>query len=567
MGKKRLLLLLTLLLFVCSALRAQEKTVTGKVTGEDGNPIFGATIAVKGTTIGTISGENGAYTIKVPERVANDSLVFSYLGYQDQVQPMAGRTTINVVMQEADLQVEEVVVTALGISREKKALGYAVTDVDGDELSKSRGGLNNPVNALQGKVAGLQITSGAGSMGGSSKVIIRGNNSLSGSNQPLFVVDGVPIEGKDYNSIDTQRGAGGYDYGNLIQDINPDDIENISVLKGASATALYGSRASNGVVMITTKKAKKGSGFNVDFTSTIGFEVVTKLPKLQNQYGGGYGYMALDGEDDFGEAEINGVKYTTVDYEMDESWGPKLDGRQVLSWYDLAKWEANGKQGNPTTSPWSPSSSDIRDFFKLGVSQQTNIAISQSTDNGAFRISYTNSTLDGYVPNSSMYKNTINVSGNISSLDKKFDVFTNVSYFNSRAKGRQEIGYGDNNYMVKFTQWGQRQLNMNELEDLYIFPDGTMATWNRNSYDDPSSAYHNNIYWSRFKNYENDERNRVYGNLGTSYKIFPFLKAQYKVNLDFFVDKQYERNAVGSNEQSKYKETTRQKYEINHEFL
>ena len=340
MGKKRLLLLLSMLLFACATLQAQDKTVTGKVTGDDGNPIFGATIAVKGTTIGTISGENGAFSLKVPERVANDSLVFSYIGYQDQVQSMAGRTTIDVVMMQADLQVEEVVVTALGISREKKALGYAVTDVDGEELSKSRGGLNNPVNALQGKVAGLQISSGAGSMGGSSKVIIRGNNSLSGSNQPLFVVDGVPIEGKDYNSIDAQRGAGGYDYGNLIQDINPDDIENISVLKGASATALYGSRASNGVVMITTKKTKKGSGFNVDFTSTLGFEVVTKLPKLQNQYGGGYGYEALDGEDDFGEAEINGIKYTTVDYEMDESWGPKFDGRQVLSWYDLAKWES-----------------------------------------------------------------------------------------------------------------------------------------------------------------------------------------------------------------------------------
>ena len=567
MGKKRLLLLLSMLLFACATLQAQDKTVTGKVTGDDGNPIFGATIAVKGTTIGTISGENGAFSLKVPERVANDSLVFSYIGYQDQVQSMAGRTTIDVVMMQADLQVEEVVVTALGISREKKALGYAVTDVDGEELSKSRGGLNNPVNALQGKVAGLQISSGAGSMGGSSKVIIRGNNSLSGSNQPLFVVDGVPIEGKDYNSIDAQRGAGGYDYGNLIQDINPDDIENISVLKGASATALYGSRASNGVVMITTKKAKKGSGFNVDFTSTLGFEVVTKLPKLQNQYGGGYGYEALDGEDDFGEAEINGIKYTTVDYEMDESWGPKFDGRQVLSWYDLAKWEVSGKQGNPTTSPWSPSSSDVRDFFKLGISQQTNIAISQSTDNGAFRISYTNSTLDGYVPNSSMYKNTINVSGNITSFDKKFDVFTNVSYFNSRTKGRQEIGYGDNNYMVKFTQWGQRQLNINELESIYQYPDGTMASWNRNGYDDPSAAYHNNIYWSRYKNYENDERNRVYGNLGTSYKIFPFLKAQYKVNLDFFVDKQYERNAVGSVEQSKYKETSRQKYEINHEFV
>ena len=568
MGKKRLLLLLSMLLLACATLQAQDKTVTGKVTGDDGNPIFGATIAVKGTTIGTISGENGAYTIKVPERVANDSLVFSFLGYQDQVQSMAGRTTIDVVMQQADLQVEEVVVTALGISREKKALGYAVTDVDGEELSKSRGGLSNPVNALQGKVAGLQITSGAGSMGGSSKVIIRGNNSLSGSNQPLFVVDGVPIEGKDYNDLNTQRGGGGYDYGNLIQDINPDDIENISVLKGASASALYGSRAANGVIMITTKKGKKNQGLNVDFSSTFGLEIVTKLPKLQNEYGGGYGYVPLgDEEDDFIPVEINGKSYQAVDYATDESWGPKFDGRQVLSWYDLAKWEANGKQGNPTTSPWEKSHSDYRDFFEIGISQTTNVAITQSVANSNFRISYTNSTIDGYIPNSSLVKNVLNANGSISSLDKKFTVFTTVNYLNNRAKGRLESGYGDNNVMVKFTQWGQRQLNMDELEEYYVMPDGTQATWNRTSWNDPTPQYSNNPYWSCYKDYENDERNRVYGNIGVSYKILPFLKAQYKANLDFFSDKRYEHKAIGSQVQPKYLEANRQNYEINHEFM
>jgi TonB-dependent SusC/RagA subfamily outer membrane receptor len=188
------------------------------------------------------------------------------------------------VFLKSDAQaLDEVVVTAMGISREKKALGYAVSEVNGEDLIKSRGGLNNPVNSLQGKVAGLQISSGAGSMGGSSKVLIRGNNSLSGSNQPLFVVDGVPLEGKDFNSTDTQRGGGGYDYGNLIQDLNPDDIESVSVLKGAAASALYGSRASNGVIMITTKRAKQQVGLGVEFSSSIGFESVSKLPKLQKE--------------------------------------------------------------------------------------------------------------------------------------------------------------------------------------------------------------------------------------------------------------------------------------------
>lgn len=478
---------------------------------------------------------------------------------------------MKIVLEGEDNTLNDVVVTALGVSRQKKALGYAVTELKGDEMLKSRGGLSNPVNALQGKVAGLTISSSAGSMGGSSKVLLRGANSLSGSNQPLFVVDGVPIEGGDNNSTETQRGGGGYDYGNLIQDINPDDVENISVLKGASATALYGSRASNGVIMITTKRAKKAAGLGVEFSSSVGFETVTKLPKLQSQYGGGYGYAGdyaygTDG-DDMGTATINGKEYLIPDYGMDESWGPKLDGRQVLSWYDFLTWKNNGSVGDPTTSAWSPASSDYRDFFKTGVSYTNNIAVSQSYDNSSFRISYTNTSLTGYLPNSSQYKNALNVTGNIMSPDKKLNVFTSVNYFNNRTKGRQDTGYGDNNIMVKFTQWGQRQLNMNELESLYKNPDGSQASWNIGGIDDTAIQFHNNPYWSRYMNYENDSRNRVYGNVGFSYQIIPQLKFQYKANLDFWVDKQYERNAVYSQELSKYKEISRQQYELNHEFL
>ena len=261
--------------------------------------------------------------------------------------------TIRIRMKSDAKALDEVVVTAMGLSRAKKALGYAVTEVKGDEMNKSRGGLNNPVNALQGKVAGLQISSGSGSMGGSSKILIRGVSSISGNNQPLFVIDGVPIEGTDYNSTDTQRGGGGYDYGNLIQDINPDDIESISVLKGASASALYGSRANNGVVMVTTKKGVKNEGLGVSFTTSVGFETVTKLPKLQRLYGGGYG-------SEFDEVTINGKTYNYPDYATDESWGPKLEGQDVLSWYDLAKWEAGGKVGHHTTSKWVAPANDTR---------------------------------------------------------------------------------------------------------------------------------------------------------------------------------------------------------------
>ena len=561
--KERLtMFMISLFLFAGSAL-AQTKVSGTVLSQEDGQPIIGAAVKVVGTSTCMLTDVNGRFDVTLP--AGKNQLEITYLGYVTQT--VQAKNGMRIFMKSDAQSLDEVVVTAMGISREKKALGYAVSEVDGSELIKSRGGLSNPVNALQGKVAGLQISSGAGSMGGSSKVLIRGNNSLSGSNQPLFVVDGVPLEGKDFNSTDTPRGGGGYDYGNLIQDLNPDDIESISVLKGAAASALYGSRASNGVIMITTKKAQKQQGLGIEFSSTLGIERVSKLPKLQKEYGGGYGYMALDGYDDFGEAEINGQTYLVPDYGMDESWGPKLDGRQVLSWYDLAKWEANGRVGNPTTSAWSAPNKDYDEFFETGISYTNNIAISQVYDNSAFRISYTNTSLDGYLPNSSMYKNIFNVNGNIMSPDKKLNVFTSVNFFNSRAKGRQDTGYGDNNIMVKFVQWGQRQLDMDELKDMYRYPDGTQATWNRNDVDDPTPAYHNNQYWSRYMNYENDTRNRIYGNVGLSYQILPQLKAQYKVNLDFFVDKQYERNAVGSQEESRYMEISRQQYEINHEFM
>lgn len=557
--KRKFILLFTCLFIGIGLVTAQTSRVSGVVTSEeDGEPVVGASVLVKGTSLGSVTNIDGKFVISnVP--ISAKILQISFIGMQTQAVSIKPGVMKIILKSDAAL-LDEVVVTAMGISRDKKALGYAVSEVNGDEMLKSRGGLSNPVNALQGKVAGLQISSGSGSMGGSSKVLIRGVSSISGNNQPLFVIDGVPVEGGDFNSTDTQRGAGGYDYGNLIQDINPDDVENISVLKGASASALYGSRANSGVIMITTKKGKKGDGLGVSFTSSVGFEVVTKLPKMQDLYGGGYGTT-------FGTATINGKTYNVPRYNVDESWGPKYEGQTYLSWYDLAKWEAAGKVGDPTTSKWVAPAHDFDDFFETGVSYTNNVSVAQATDRASMRLSYTNTDLKGYMPNSSMYKNAFSIAGNVTSADKKLEAFTNLTYLNTRAKGRTETGYGDNNVMVKFVQWGQRQLDMSQLKDLYMMPDGTQATWNRTSWSNPTPKYSNNPYWSRYMDYQNDSRNRIYGNVGISYKILPELKFQYKANLDFFVDKQYERNAVNSQEQSKYKETSRQQYELNHEFM
>lgn len=554
---KKVIVLLILLLFGLQSLIAQTREIKGTiVSSEDGAPIPGVSVVVKGTTLGTVTDMNGNFTLRIPPSA--QTLMVSFVGMKSLELDIKDQTSFRILMYPATFGVDEVVVTALGISREKKALGYAVQEVQGDEMIKARGGLSNPINALAGKVAGLQVTSGSGNMGGSSKIVIRGIKSLSGNNQPLFVIDGVPVEGTDFNSTDAARGAGGYDYGNLIQDINPDDVESVSVLKGPNASALYGSRATNGVVMIITRKGAKGKGLGVSVNSSVSFEKVNKLPVMQREYGGGY---------ELTKTTITGKTYLVPDYGIDESWGPKYDAdTKVLSWYDVAKWEAGGKVGSPTSSPWVAPANDIDAFFELGTSYSNNVTVSQATDLASLRVSFTNNTLKGYMPNSSLDKNSFNLSGNITP-SKHYELFTNVTYLSQEANGRSETGYGDNNVMQKFIQWGQRQLDMKELKSLYKFPDGTQATWNRAGWDDPTPEYSNNPYWSRYMNNQNDSRDRLYGNIGIKANLMENLKLQYKLNLDYFNDKQYEKNAVYSQEESRFYEAQRQQHEINHELL
>lgn len=534
-------------------------SLKGTVADADtGEPLIGATIRVLGTSLATITDMEGRFAIS---DIPDEARIFEvdYVGMVAQTLNIAEYRSTPILLQ-ADNQLGEVVVTAMGISRDKKALGYAMSEVKGEDLFSARGGMGNPVNALQGKVPGLQISSKSSSIGGSSKVLIRGVTSISGNNQPLFVVDGVPIEGCDYNNSTAAVGKGGYDYGNLVQDINPDDIESVSVLKGASASALYGSRANNGVVLINTKKGRKDKGLEVSYSGTVDIERVGKLSKCQNLYGGG-------NSDTFSTATINGKEYLVANYHVDESWGPKLEGQNVLSWYDLARWEDGGKVGDPTTSKWLPAKNDFSSLFETGLSLTNHIAVAQTKEESQFRISYTNTETKGMVPNSKMHKNVLNFSGTMKSKDKKLEVFTNVTYLNTRTQGRTDTGYGNNSCFMKATCWWQRQLDFKELKDMYISSTGEQYTWNRKSWDDPSIAYSDNPYWNLYMNAQNDSRNRIYGNVGTSYRIFPWLKAQYKVNLDYFSQKEYEHVAVGSQAQSSYTERARQQYEINHEWM
>lgn len=210
-----------------------------------------------------------------------------------------------------------------------------------------------------------------------------------------------------------------------MQDINPDDIESISVLKGASASALYGSRANNGVILITTKRGLKDEGLEVSYSGTMGIERVGKLPEYQNQYGGG-------NSSSFSTATINGKEYQIANYFVDESWGPKLEGQEVLTWYDLARWEEGGKQGDPIPSKWLPAKNDYSSLFETGLSVSNHISLAKTTEGSQLRVSYTNTETKGMVPNSKQHKNALNLSGTLKSKDKRLEVFTNVSYLNTR---------------------------------------------------------------------------------------------------------------------------------------
>uniref|UniRef100_UPI0025C506A8 TonB-dependent receptor plug domain-containing protein n=1 Tax=Leeuwenhoekiella sp. UBA1003 TaxID=1946744 RepID=UPI0025C506A8 len=259
---------------------AQTKEVTGTVTDGSGVPLPGVNIVIQGTTTGTQTDFDGNYAISASE---GQTLVFSYVGFGDSEQVVGASSTINVSLTAGEA-LDEVVVTALGISREKKSLGYATQEVSNEELTQTRN--SNALNALSGKVAGVQISNASGNLGGSSRILIRGIGSITQENRPLIVVDGIPLDNSNYNSTSTQNGGGGRDFGDTGFDINPDDIESMNVLKGGAAAALYGSRASNGVIQITTKSGKKGKG-EVTVNTGITFEEVNILPQTQKLYGGG----------------------------------------------------------------------------------------------------------------------------------------------------------------------------------------------------------------------------------------------------------------------------------------
>ena len=555
-------------------LQAQDREIKGTVTSsDDGQPIPGVQVMVKGTTIGTVTDLDGNYTLSVPESAK--TLIYRFVGMATQEIEIGSQTEIAVVLDPDVLNLEGVVVTALGISREKKSLGYSVQEVDGADLNQVRE--TNFVNSISGRVSGVHIRQ-SNTMGGSANVLIRGTTSLTQNNQALFVIDGVPLNNNNTNedrysanetTAQQNDGWGGYDYGNAAMDINPDDIESMSVLKGASATALYGSRGANGVILITTKKGtrgKKGIGVTVNSGVQISKYDKATAPKWQDKYGGGYGPFYenenIPGVDDymFFYDETLGLIAPTSE---DASWGHAFDpGLMVVQWDALDPEASNYGEKRP----WVAGENGLEHWFQTGIKWTNSVAFDAGNDYGRFRLSYTNVDEEGIMPNSSIKKNSITFSGDYN-FTKRLKADASINYSNTKAVGRYGTGYDGMNVMQSYGQWFQRNVDIKRLEDGYLRANGEQLSWNHGYWNDLRPIYFDNPYWVRNKNFQDDGRDRIFGFAGLNYEFTDWLSVSGKMMLDNYQEIQNERIAVGSVDPSYFSSFNRKYKEVNYEMM
>ncbi|MBJ7881338.1 SusC/RagA family TonB-linked outer membrane protein [Gelidibacter salicanalis] len=533
--------ILTLLLaFFVQMSFAQEKLISGTVSDNSGLPLPGVNIIVKGTTTGTQSDFDGNYTITAK---SGDVLTFTYVGLKAQEVTVGASNTVNVTMQEDAAVLDEVVVTALGISREKKSLGYSTQEVEGDELNTVKSG--NFVNALSGRASGVQIKRN-NNMGGSTNVVIRGNASLTGSNQALFVIDGVPINNTNSNSKYQGEASGGYyDYGNAASDINPDDIESVNILKGAAASALYGSRAANGVIMITTKSGKKATGLGITVNSGVSFGSIDKstFAEYQEQYGAGYGAY-YDGPGGFWlleDIDGDGNDDQVVPYTEDASYGAPFNPNLMVYQWNAFDPDSPFYQ---TATPWVNAENGPITFFETPITTTNSISVENGMDNGSYRLGYTRFEQSGLLPNSNITKHNFSISGNYK-LNDKLTATGYANYIKTDGLGRNSTGYNDN-VISNFKQWWQTNVDLQELKDIY-FATGRNVTWNPGtSAAGDAPIFWDNPYFQRYENYQNDSRSRFIGNMSLNYKLTDWLNITGRIATDTYTELQEERRANGS---------------------
>lgn len=521
-------------LLLGASLYAQEKSVTGTVTDGDGFPVADAVVkSSSGKEVYT--DENGNFSI---EATSGEKITVESIGLS-QTFTVGASSTYNVSLKKSEIvELEGAVVTALGITRDKKSLGYSTQQVSGETISAVP--VSNFADALSGEVAGLDVKS-SGTMGGSSNMVIRGFGSLFGNNQALVVVDGTPINNGTNNTSDQTTGRGGYDYGNAASDINPNDIETLNVLKGAAATALYGSRGQNGVIMITTKRGKKNKGIGVEFNSavTVGSADKSTLPRYQKKYGAGYDAEGSSTVNPYFDAAPGGSLATQ--FGADASYGAAFDPNlMVYQWNSL--FEGLSTYGKAT--PWLAAKNDPNSIWGTSSTYVNSASFSGSNEDGGFRVSFTNNLTNGNLANSELKRNTLSFSGDYKITDN-LKATASIIYTNNKGKGRVGTGYDGLNPMQAFRQWWQTNVDLKEQEQAYWLTKRN-ASWNVKSLTNSSPQYTDNYYWVRYENYQNDSRDRYTGNAALDYKINDWLSVTGRYAFDNYDELREGRVAVGS---------------------
>lgn len=554
---RKLLLTVMACLVAAGTAFAQSGTLSGTVTDTNsGETLPGVNVYLPDLERGAPTNAQGEFEIDNIE-YGTYTVRATFVGYQTFEQEVTvdqANTTLDITLTSEQMQLDDVVVTAFGLNREERSVSYSVQQVSGDDLTMSSE--QNVVGALSGQVSGVQVVGSPGaSLGGTQKIRIRGQSGLSESN-PLFVIDGTPISNQSFNIDDR-------DYGNLAQDLNLDDIESISVLKGASASALYGNRASGGVIVIETKKGQ-GGPVQVDFKNTTSFDKVYRLPDYQNRYAGGYsGEMATYTDPETGE-QVQGLEY-----EADESWGPPMNGQEYRPWYSWyhGDFTGDGQDDYGTTTTLDPQPDNVRNFYNTGVRLSNSLSISGGSENGSYRVSIEDMNQQGVMPNSAMDKTYLNFNGSLQHGDK-LESRISFNYVKTQGQGRPSQSYSplQGNPTQMFNQWFQRQLSMDELKN-YRLQDGTIATWNiiDPTADNLTPQYWDSPYFTTHENVPYDDRNRFYGNYTLSYNITPNLQATGKVHGDIYGLNIEDRIASGGLNQDWFRVQQRTRREMNYE--
>lgn len=489
------------LVFLMGGLLFAQQTIQGLVTDESGIPLPGATILIDGTNDGTTTDFDGNFSIEASD---GQTLLISFVGYKSSLVPVSGDSTYNISLQMSQA-LDEVVVTSLGISREKKSLGYSVTEVGGDAINTVKD--HNIASSLQGKVAGLNITP-SGSMGSGSRITIRGNNSIGGNNQALIVVDGVPINadgvnsgGSVYNSVVASGG---------ITDINPNDVETISVLKGPNAAALYGARAGNGVILITTKSGKGSDRMKVSVNTNVSFDSPMILPDFQNEYGQG----------------SLGAKFTDLDNDWGNgSWGSRMDGSQALY--------INGENRAYSAQP-----DNVKDFFQTATRAITSISLEKGSDMGSVRFSYTNNNSSSILENSFLDSHNFNLRA-IANLSDKLSIDAKATYFTQDVQNRTAIsGEG----VINPVYLMPRSVNIDDLRTFQAADRAVLEDYYVLSYGGGANGTAN-PFWMLYNDERMNQRNRFLGFMKINYEFNDWISAFVRIGSDvtntngYFIEK------------------------------